>query len=159
MADVIFEDYTIEVQNIMEDRILAVLEECAGEVESAVKRNTTVGKVNGGKTKNQWKHKVVPSEYAAHIGNDEETAIWLEFGTGEYALEGKGRKGGWYIPIGSGGISQSVVDAYGFKVVHGKDGKDFAHTYGMKPQRPFWNAYNSMKDKIIKRLQDSLKGL
>lgn len=160
-GEVIFEDYTIKVQNAIDDKINAVLEECAGELESQVKRNTSVGRVAGSKTKNEWKHKVVDSEHTAYIGNSEETAIWLEFGTGEYALEGKGRKGGWYIPIGSGKgcISQAVVDAYGFKVIEGKNGKKFAHTYGMKAQRPFFKAYNSMKNKIINYIQNAFKGM
>ena len=61
-----------------------------------------------------------------------ENAIWEEFGTGEYALNGDGRKGKWYIPIGNaeGQISQNVVDAYGMKVVHGKGGVDYVETSG-----------------------------
>lgn len=159
--DVIFEDYTIKVIGAIDDRINAVLEKCAGELESQVKRNTKVGKVNGGKTKNQWKHRVDDSKHEAYVGNDEETAIWIEFGTGEHALEGKGRRGGWYVLIGNGKncISQAVVDAYGFRVVHGKDGKKFAYVTGMKPQRPFYKAYTRLKNAIIKRIQDSLKGL
>ena len=156
-----FHDYSVEVKAAMNKQIIAALEECAGELESQVKRNTRVGKVAGSNTKNNWKHRVVDSKLEAYVGNNEETAIWLEFGTGEYALEGKGRKGGWYIPIGNGKgmISQATVDAYGFKVVHGKNGMKFAHTYGMKPQRPFYKAYTRMKNAIINRIQNSLKGL
>ena len=36
MADVIFEDYSFEVQGAIDDNCIAVLEECAGELESAV---------------------------------------------------------------------------------------------------------------------------
>ena len=55
-----FEDYTIEVQGAIDNKINAVLEECAGELESQVKRNTYV---YTGKTKNSWQHKVVDSEH------------------------------------------------------------------------------------------------
>lgn len=156
-----FQDFTIKVQGAIDDKINAVLEECAGELESQAKRNTTVGRVAGGKTKNAWEHMVDEAEHTAYIGNSEETAIWIEFGTGEYALEGNGRKGGWFIPIGNGEgmISQAVVKAYGFKVIEGKNGMKFAHTYGMKPQRPFHKAYTRLKKAIIKRIQNSLKGL
>lgn len=161
-----FEDNTIKVKAKMNERLVAVLEECAGELESQAKRNTKVGKINNGaRTKNQWQHKVIDSELIAYIGNPQQTAIWLEFGTGEHAIpnpDGKGsRKGGWYIPIGEGEkmISPATVKAYGFKVVEGKNGMKFAHTYGMKAQRPFWNAYTKMKNPIIKRLQNALKGL
>lgn len=161
MAEVEFQDFTIQVKTAIDDRINAALEEAAGEVESQVKRNTKVGKVAGSNTKNAWQHKVVDSEHTAYIGNPKETSIWIEFGTGEYALEGKGRKGGWYIPIGNGKneISQAVVDAYGFRVHNGKNGQKFVHTYGIKPQRPFYKAYKANKNKIIKLIENKLKGL
>ena len=160
-----FHYFSIKVKAAMDDKINAVLEECAGEIESQTKRNTPVGKVAGSNTKNKWEHKVVKSEHIAYIGNNEQTAIYLEYGTGEYAIPnpaGKGsRKGGWFIPIGNGEneMSKAVAKAYGFTIFKGKNGKEFAHTYGMKPKRPFWKAYNNLKNAIIKRIQDSLKGL
>ena len=134
-SKVTFEDYTIEVKGIMDDGINAVLEECAGELESQVKRNS---RVDTGKTKNSFRHKVVDSEHKAYIGSDYENAIWEEFGTGEYALEGNGRKGGWFY-----------VDAKG----------DGHFTYGKRPSRAFWNAYTALKSKIINRIQEYFKGL
>ena len=159
--EVVFKDFSVQVKNAMNDRINAVLEEVAGELKSQVIRNTKVGKVNGGTTKNKWQHVVDESNHEAVIGNTEQTAIWLEFGTGEYALEGKGRKGGWYVMVGNGRnqISQAVVDAYGFSVINGKDGKKYVKIRGMKPQRPLYKAFTSNKNAIIKRIQDSLKGL
>ena len=135
MASIKFHDYTIKVQEAIDNRINAVLEECAGELESQVKRNS---RVDTGKTKNSFQHKVIDSEHVAYIGSNEENAIWEEFGTGEYALEGNGRKGGWYY-----------VD---------EKGKGH-YTTGKKPSRAFWKAYTSLKNQIIKRIQDSLKGL
>lgn len=134
-SKIIFEDYTIKVKDAIDDRINAVLEECAGELESQVKRNT---RVDTGKTKNSFRHKVVDSEHIAYIGSDYENAIWEEFGTGEHALEGNGRKGGWFY-----------VDAKG----------DGHFTRGKKPSRAFWNTYTSMKSKIINRIQEFMKGL
>ena len=134
-SNVVFEDFTIQVENVMDDKINAVLEECAGEMESQVKRNT---RVDTGKTKNSFKHKVIDSEHAAYIGSDSENAIWEEFGTGEYAINGDGRKGGWVY-----------VDEKG----HGH------YTTGKKPSRAFYKAYVSLKNKIIKHIENSLKGL
>ncbi len=130
-----FHDNTIKVLDAMDDKINAVLEECAGELESQVKRNSRVAT---GKTKNSFQHKVVDSEHVAYIGSNDENAIWEEFGTGEHALKGNGRKGGWVY-----------VDEQG----------NGYFTRGKKPSRAFWNAYNSLKSKIIKRIQDSMKGL
>ena len=135
MADVIFQDFTIEVVKAIEGNINAVLEECAAELETQTKRNTRVAT---SQTKNAWKHHVDNGGHKATIGNTEQNSIWEEFGTGEYALEGNGRKGGW-----------SYVD---------EEGKRH-FTYGKKPSRAFWHAYNSLKNPIIKRIQESLKGM
>ena len=130
-----FHDYTIKVKDAIDDRINAVLEECAGELESQVKRNS---RVKTGKTKNSFQHKVVDSEHTAYIGSSDENAIWEEFGTGEHALKGNGRKGGWFY-----------VDEKG----------DGHFTHGKKPSRAFWKAYTSLKNKIINRINEFMKGL
>ena len=139
MVDVEFEDYSMKVKSAIADRVDAVLEECAGELESQVKRNS---RVDTGKTKNSFRHKVTGSVMAEHyeatIGSSDENAIWEEFGTGEYAIHGDGRKGGW-----------SYQDEKG----------DWHHTRGKAPSRAFWNAYTSLKAKLIRRIQNSLKGL
>ena len=135
MADVVFEDYTIQVKNAMDDRINIALEEAAGELESQVKRNSRVAT---GKTKNSFRHRTDEEKHESTIGSDDENAIWEELGTGEYALKGDGRKGGW-----------AYKDAKG----------DWHFTHGKKPSRAFWNAYVSLKNKIISRLQNALKGL
>lgn len=156
-----FTPNSVEVLGAVDDAINTWLEEACGEIESAAKRNTTVGQIGGGKTKGAWKHKVDRIGHKGVVGNPEQTAIWLELGTGEYALNGDGRKGGWYIPIGEGKgmISQEVVDAYRFKVEHGKNGMKYAYTIGMKPQRPLHNAVEKNKGKIQKRLVEILKEL
>lgn len=135
MGKVKFEDFTIKVMEAIDNRANAVLEECAGELESQAKRNT---RVDTSKTKNAWKHHVDDDNHEATIGNTEENSIWEEFGTGEHALKGDGRKGGWVY-----------VDEEG----HGH------YTRGKKPSRAFWHAYTSLKNAIIKHIQDSFKEL
>ena len=135
MADIVFEDFSIQVKAAIDDKINIALEECAGELESQVERNTRVAT---GKTKNSFRHLVDTDSHVATIGSSEENAIWEEFGTGEYALHGNGRKGGWFY-----------VDEKG----------DGHFTHGKKPSRAFWNAYTSLKAKIISHLQEVLKGL
>lgn len=72
----------------------------------------------------------------ATIGNPEENAIWEELGTGEYALEGKGRKGGWFY----------------------KDEKGEGHfTYGKKPMRMLHNAFVTKKNTVIKAFEQHIK--
>lgn len=136
MSKVEFQDFTFQVQGNLEKLAMKALEEAAGELESQVKRNT---KVDTGKTKNSWRHRVSSSgdEFKAVVGSDYMNAIWEEFGTGDYALEGKGRKGGWFY----------------------KDEKGKGHfTHGKKPRRPFWKAYTALKSRLIKHIQDVFKG-
>ena len=160
-ASVRIESNAIEVVGKVADEVNAWLEEAAGEIESQAKRNTPVGKVDGGGTKRDWDHKVDDDAHKAVIGNPQETAIWLEFGTGDYALEGKGRKGGWWIKVGNGTneISPSDAAAYGWKKVRkDKDGNlTYVFTTGMKPKRILHNAVESSKSKIQKRLISRLK--
>ena len=138
MSKVTFVDHTEEIQGILAELAEAVLEEVAGELESQVKRNTVV---DTGQTKNSWTHRVTGSmmagEYKAEVGSPLENAIWEEFGTGEYALNGNGRKGGWFY----------------------KDAEGVGHfTHGKHPRRPFFKAYTSLKNKLIRHIQDRFKG-
>lgn len=138
MADVEFIDYSIKVKETIATLAYQSLEEVCGELESQVKRNTAV---DTGQTKNAWSHRVVgstmASEFRGTVGNPMENAIWEELGTGEYALNGDGRKGGW-----------SYRDEEG--VWH--------HTYGKHPRRALFRAYSALKNRMIKHMQDTFRG-
>lgn len=136
MADVKLFDYTVEVQGAISELAYRAVEEASGELESQTKRNTAV---DTGQTKNAWTHhvKVSGDDTTGTVGNPLENAIWEELGTGDYALNGDGRKDGWFY-----------VDEEG--VGH--------FTHGKHPRRPFHNAYTSLKNKLIKRMQDIFKG-
>ena len=140
MAQFKFEDYSADVLAAMGAKSQAVLEECSAELESQTKRNS---RVDTGNTKNSFQHKVTGSmmagQYVGYVGSNEENAIWEEFGTGEYALKGNGRKGGWVYKDPQYGL--------------------FWRTNGKHPSRAFWNAYTNLKNLLIKRIQDSFKGL
>ena len=88
-----FHDFSMEVKAALDDAVKAYLYEAGGELESQVKRNSRVGT---GQLKNSWTYKVDEDKGICTIGSPLENAIWEEFGTGEYALHGDGRKGGWY---------------------------------------------------------------
>lgn len=132
-----FFDYSIKVKEVIAELAHNAVEECCGELESQVKANTAV---DTGQTKNAWTHRVVESMLAGKtegtVGNPMENSVWEEFGTGEYALNGNGRKGGW-----------SYRDETG--VWH--------HTYGKHPRRPFHKAYTSTKPRLIKHMQETFK--
>ena len=137
MAEVEFKDYSVEVKEALSAIAYKTMEEVGGELEAQVKRNTAV---DTGQTKNSWTHTVKGSmmagEYRTTVGSPMQNAIWEEFGTGEYALNGNGRKGGW-----------SYQDDYG--VWH--------HTMGKHPRRPLWRTYTSLKNKLIKHIQNAFQ--
>ena len=133
---VLFKDFSDEINKKINALGVAWLEEASGEVEAQTKRNT---KVDTGKTKNSWEHIVDADKMEVQIGSRYQNALWEEFGTGIYALNGDGTKDvPWFY----------------------KDAEGKGHlTSGKKPRRAFFNAYNGLKNKIIKSCQERFKGL
>lgn len=133
MADVEFHDYSMQVKAAINDAALQFLEEAASEIESQTRRNS---RVDTGQTKDSWAHLVDESKMEATVGSPLENAVWEEFGTGEYAYNGNGRKGGRFY-----------VDA---------KGKEH-FTRGKKPVRMLHNAFVSKKNAIARRAQQIFK--
>lgn len=130
-----FEDYSIEVKAALNEAVIAFLHEAAGELESQVKRNTPV---DTGQLKGSWDYKVYEQKGEAVIGSPLENAIWNEFGTGQYALHGDGRKTPW-----------KYQDVKG----------EWHTTTGKRPQRSFHYAFEFVKPKLQTALANKLKGL
>ena len=130
-----FTDNSAKVKDALNDAVIAYLYEAGGELEAQVKRNTRVG---SGQLKNSWNYIVDESKGETVIGSPLENAIWEEFGTGEWVVNNDGRKGGWY-----------------YKDDEGK----WHHTYGKEPNRAFLSAFNSLKNALIRRAEEVLKGL
>lgn len=131
MADMQFEDNSMKVKDALESAAIAWLHEAAGELESQVKRNTPV---DTGQLKGSWDYKVDESAQKATIGSPLENAIWNEFGTGQYALHGDGRKTPWK-----------------YQDVKGK----WHTTTGKRPRRSLHNSFESLKNKLQKALEKS----
>lgn len=129
-----FTDNSAKVKGALNDAIVAYLYEAGGELEAQVKRNSKVG---SGQLKNSWTHKVDETKGICTVGSPLENAIWEEFGTGEFALHGDGRKGGW---------------------IYKDEENKWHHTFGKKPHRAFQNAFNSLKTALIRRAEEVLKG-
>lgn len=124
----------VEFQNNSMQVISALCDECVAFLyeasESLVGQVADNSRYNSGQLKNSWQNRVDEGELIATVGSPLENAIWEEFGTGEYALHGDGRKGGWYYQDDSG---------------------EWHHTYGKTPTRAFHNAYVTLKPAIINR--------
>lgn len=135
MPDIEFTDNSARVLTMIDNKVLQALEDVGAAVETTAKRNT---RVDTGQTKGSWQHALVENEKAVYIGSNNMNAIYEEFGTGEYALEGNGRKGGWVY----------------------RDTKGNYHsTKGKKPRRVLYNAFKKNRSKIKQHIEAALRGL
>lgn len=129
-----FQDFSMQVKDALEEAAIQFLHEASGEMVSEIKRTVPV---DTGQLKNSFEYKLKDTRLESTIGSPLENAIWNEFGTGEYALNGDGRKGGWFY----------------------EDRKGEGHfTHGKHPQRTMHKAFTKLKPKIIKRAEQVLKG-
>lgn len=134
MADIEYTDNSTIVKAAISEGVRAFLYEAGGELQAQTMRNS---RVDTGQTKGSYQYKVQEGsgESTVHVGSNLQNAIWEEFGTGEYALHGDGRKGGW-----------KYVDA-----------KGKGHfTRGKTANRPLYNAFNTLREKLKRRLQEIL---
>ena len=120
-----FEDYSIQVKAAIENATHNFLEEAASLVEDQAIDNSPV---DTGQLKGSFAHTVDDSKNEAQVGNTAEHSIYVEMGTGEYALKGNGRQGGWRYQDDKG---------------------EWHYTTGQKPVRMLHNAFNSKKSAII----------
>lgn len=133
-----FKNNAITIKDQISQGILNFLNEASGEVVSQSARNS---RVRTGQTKSSYIYYIDQASKTSYIGSQLENAIWEELGTGEYAINGDGRKGGWrYV-----------------------DEKGKGHfTRGKTPNRPVQRAIESKKAKILKRavkvIRDNVKG-
>lgn len=161
MANVRFEDFRVQVEDALEESVNQFLEEAASELQSQAQRNSDFSRNLHG----SWGHVVDESKKEATVGNPMELAIWMEMGTGEYALEGKGRKGYWVYVKGntsvketSPGRARTLEEAQQAVAFLREQGLDAYYTKGQKPRRMLHNAFQAKKAAIIRRFEQILKG-
>jgi len=124
-----FKDYSSMVNAQLDEAITAFLHEAGGEIASGASQRTAVVT---GQLKGSWSYQV--NGHECTVGTPLQRGIWYEYGTGEKALEGNGRKGGWVYR-----------DPLTGKRVF---------TRGSKPHRPLYKAFEANKGKVEKRAQD-----
>lgn len=133
--DIHIESHQEEVEGDFRKTAVAWLHEACGELVAAVRNNQ---RVRTGKTRQSWRYMVDEARLEGVVASDAENAVWEEFGTGEYALNGNGRKGGW-----------RYMDEKG----------QWHFTRGKRPIRPLYKAYMSLKNTIIASAQKRFGGM
>ncbi len=125
-ADFKFKDNSKKFLEEFKECGIAFLHEAKDSMVSQTQRNAPV---QTGDLKRSFgtDSMVDENKLAAYIGSSLEYSIWVEKGTGEYAIEGNGRKGGWVY----------------------KDDQGKTHyTTGMKPKQMLYKAYLTKRKKI-----------
>lgn len=134
-VEVQFINNSVRIKKALNDKGIAWLYEACGLLEKQTKQNA---KVKTGQTKGSYGYVVDESSLEGAVGSNYVNAIWEEFGTGEYALNGDGRKGGWFY----------------------KDAQGKGHfTHGKHPKRPLFKAFTALKSKLIQRAQEIFGGV
>lgn len=118
------------IKNLLNRECEQALTDCGQILKSNVRDLT---RVKTGQTKRSFDYRFANngSELEVKVGSPLENAIWEELGTGEYALEGNGRKGGWYY--------------------EDENGKGH-FTHGKTPSRALYYAIKNCKNALTSRL-------
>lgn len=135
MKDVIIVDNSVKVKREMNDAIISWLYEVGGEL---VAKTQSLTPIDTGQLKGSWEYRVNESDLEVKVGSPLQNAIWNEFGTGQYALHGDGRKTPWV-----------------YKDIKGK----WHTTIGKRPMRSLHHAFTFLRPKMVKYLENKLKGL
>ena len=138
MTEFQFTDNSAKVISAMQEKSIAFLEEAKASLASQASKNSPVD-TGDLKRSFQSDSMVDESEMTAYIGSTLEYSIWQEYGTGEYALKGNGRKGGW--------------------MYKDPDTGKFRFTRGNKPKRMLYHAFQQKRSAVEKRGQEIFRGL
>lgn len=162
MGNVEFKDNTAKVIEMLEQEAIAFLYEAGGELLSQVKRNASKT-TKTTSTMNAWELIVDERGLTATVGNPMQNAIWEEFGTGEFAHNGDGRKG-WWVYVAGGTVRSNNVKEYTYEkakqvvAIMRSKGLDAHMTQGKHPKYHLTKAFETTKPKIKRRLEKITKG-
>ena len=120
-----FQDFSVQVKEAVDEKVKTFLYESSELLKGQAVQITPV---KTGQLKGSWDYKVDLTRKESKIGSPLENAIWNELGTGEYAANGDGRKGGWYY-----------VD----------DDGNGHFTHGKRPNHTLQKTFDAKKNSII----------
>ena len=162
-GNVEFQDFSFEVKTELNSTSIAWLYETAEEVKSNAQRNCKLEDDAGKRLKGSYAAKVDEGKGEAAVGTPLEEGYWEEWGTGSYAAHGDGRKGWWiYTPgqphMGGGQTYHDEMEAMMMAAfIQAKYGKKAYVTNGRRPSYTLENAFGTVKNPSIDRLEKLLK--
>lgn len=160
---VTFEDNSENCKNAIKASALAFLDEIGGEIRSQATRNS---RKKSSDTAGSYQYKVDEDALAVHIGSDFWNAIYEEFGTGEHAINGDGRKGYWvFVDDGGkpkapkGGKNYTLHEAIKVCEKLKKEGLDAHITKGKTANRPLLRAFTATKGSLMSIAEKYFKNI
>ena len=151
-----FEDYSIEVIAELDETAIEWLYEWANEIASHAKDNTQMDGDEGVQLRKSYRADVDEGQGKAAVGTALESGYWEEFGTGEHAVHGDGRKGWWVYKDGYEGRGGDVLTEGEAKAIAAGDPTIHA-TNGRPPAYTLEKAFTANKNKAIADLENKLK--
>lgn len=162
-SNVEFQDFSVNVKAALNDISRAWLMETANEVTAQAQRTCQMEDDAGKRLKGSYTNTVDEGKGTATVGTPLEEGYWEEWGTGEYAAHGDGRKGWWiYIPgqpsMGGGQSYSTREEAEQMAAfIKAEHGKTAIVTNGRRPNYTLENAFNTTKNPAIAQLERRLK--
>lgn len=158
-----FKDFSIDVKAALDETTVAWLHEAANEVTSQAQRNCVMEDDAGKRLKGSYKNVVDEGKGEAQVGTPLEEGYWEEWGTGEYAAHGDGRKGWWVFIRGQaskgGGQSYATREEAEEAAAFLRKVKrlDAVVTNGRRPNYTLEKSFESVKNPAIAQLERMLK--
>ena len=153
-----FQDYSIQVKAELNNITRSWLRTWANEIASHAKDNTQMDGDQGVQLRKSYRADVDESAGVAQIGTPLESGYWEEYGTGEYAVHGDGRKGWWVWKDGYQGSGGRELTEQEAKAMAARDPTVHA-TNGREPSYTLEKAFTVNKPKAIADLEQRLRGM
>lgn len=153
-----FKDFSIEVKAALNDITKGWLHTWANEIASKARDNTQMDGEQGVQLRRSYRADVDEGAGSAKVGTPLESGYWEEYGTGEYAVHGDGRKGWWVYKDGYQGNGGKVLTEDEAKAIAASDPSLHASN-GRKPSYTLEKAFTETKPKAVTDLENKLKGM
>ena len=153
-----FQDFSFEVKAELNNTTRNWLRTWAAEIASKARDTTQMDGEQGVQLRKSYRADVNEADGVAQIGTPLESGYWEEYGTGEYAVHGDGRKGWWVWKEGYQGSGGKVLTEQEAKAIAARDPTSHA-TNGREPSYTLEKAFTQTKPKAIADLERLLRGM
>lgn len=153
-----FKDFSIHVKAGLNDITKGWLHTWANEIASKARDTVQMDGEQGIQLRKSYRADVDDGAGVAQIGTPLESGYWEEYGTGEYAVHGDGRKGWWVYKDGYQGKGGKVLTETEAKSIAAEDPSLHASN-GREPGYTLEKAFTVTKPKALADLETKLRGM